>query len=133
MTSHRWRVEVTREDGHWLADVRGLEGAHTYAPNLTALDKYVREVIILAADLPDDAASELEIDYRYDVDDDAVLEALALQAKRRELEVATAELQRSTREVAKELAAHGFSVRDAGPLLGVSPGRISQVREEVDA
>lgn len=45
-------VHVTREGHQWLAEVPGLEGTQTYAPNLTALDRYVREIIVLAEDLP---------------------------------------------------------------------------------
>ena len=51
---------VAREDGHWLADVPDLVGAHTYARSLPIL------VIMLAADLPDEAMSGLVLDYRYE-------------------------------------------------------------------
>jgi len=60
-----YRVAVTREDGHWLADVPDLQGAHTYARSLPGLDQAVREVIVLAADLPDEAMPKLVIDYDY--------------------------------------------------------------------
>jgi hypothetical protein len=53
--SGTYRVIITREDGLWLADVPSLQGAHTYARSLPALDQAVREVVVLAADLPDDA------------------------------------------------------------------------------
>jgi predicted RNase H-like HicB family nuclease len=46
-------VVLTREDGHWLADVPELQGAHAYARNLPSLDQAVREVIVLAARLLD--------------------------------------------------------------------------------
>ena len=54
-----YRVMATREDDAWLADVPELPGAHTFARTLPALDKAVREVIVLAADLPD-AKNDLE-------------------------------------------------------------------------
>jgi predicted RNase H-like HicB family nuclease len=50
-----YRVIVTREDDAWLADVQDLEGAHTWAMSLPALHENIREVITLAAQLPDDA------------------------------------------------------------------------------
>ena len=61
------RVMATREDDAWLADVPELPGAHTFARTLPALDKAVREVIVLAADLPDDVMGHLTLtwDYRY--------------------------------------------------------------------
>lgn len=57
-----YQVHVTREGDQWLADVPELEGTQTYAPNLTALDRYVREAIVLA-DLPDEAMTGLELTY----------------------------------------------------------------------
>jgi predicted RNase H-like HicB family nuclease len=62
-----YRVHVTREDGQWLADVPELEGTHTYAASLTALDRHVREAIVLGADLPDDAMAGLDLVYSYDL------------------------------------------------------------------
>ena len=59
MSEQGYRVVVTREDGSWLADVPGLEGAHTYARSLPALDRAVREVVVLAAGLIARLASNL--------------------------------------------------------------------------
>lgn len=56
-----YHVHVTREGDQWLADVPELEGSQTYASSLTALDRYIREVIVLGADLPDDAMNELAL------------------------------------------------------------------------
>lgn len=60
-----YRVVVTREGRNWLADVPDLEGARTWGRNLPSLDRYVREVIILADDLPDEAGPEMVLDYEY--------------------------------------------------------------------
>lgn len=54
-------VHVTREDHAWLGEVLGLPGAHTFAPSLSALERAVREVIVLAADLSDDAEPTLDL------------------------------------------------------------------------
>src|ERR1035437_10516867 len=75
-----YRVVVTREDGHWLADVPGLAGAHTYARSLPALDQAVREVVVLAADLADEAMPGLALDYDYRTGD-AGLDATALEGR----------------------------------------------------
>lgn len=53
-----YEVKVTREDGSWLADVPAVPGAHTFARSLAGLARSVREVIILMADLDDDATPE---------------------------------------------------------------------------
>ncbi len=57
-----YRVVITREDGHWLAEVPSLKGAHTFARSLPALDQAVREVVVLAADLPDEAIRGLALE-----------------------------------------------------------------------
>jgi predicted RNase H-like HicB family nuclease len=50
-----YRVIVTREGEAWLSDVPELEGVHTWAESLPVLHESIREVIILGAQLPDDA------------------------------------------------------------------------------
>jgi DNA-binding NarL/FixJ family response regulator len=121
-------VVVTRENGMWLADVPGLEGAHTYARSLPSLDQAVREVIVLAADLPDEAMLELVLDYRYDTGDPE-LDATALEVRRlrRKADELSAEVAARTGQAAVELVARGLSVRDVASLLGISPQRVSQL------
>lgn len=121
-------VVVTREDGVWLADVPGLEGAHTYARSLPSLDQAVREVIVLAADLPDEAMRGLVLDYRYETGDPE-LDATALEVRRlrRQADELAAEVAARTGQAAVELVARGLSVRDVASLLGISPQRVSQL------
>ncbi|MHB1596565.1 MAG: type II toxin-antitoxin system HicB family antitoxin [Streptosporangiaceae bacterium] len=128
MSERGYRVVVTREDGHWLADVPELEGAHTYARSLPALDQAVREVIVLAADLPDEAMPGLVLDYRYDTGDPE-LDATALEVRRlrRQADELAAAVAARTGEVAAQLVARDLSVRDVAALLGISPQRVSQL------
>ena len=123
-----YAVVVTREDGHWLADVPTLQGAHTYARSLPALDQAVREVIVLAADLPDEAMGGLVLDYRYDTGDpDLDATALEVRRLRRQADELAAAVTARTGEVAAQLVARGLSVRDVAALLGISPQRVSQI------
>lgn len=128
MSERGYRVVVIREDGHWLADVPELEGAHTYARSLPALDQAVREVIVLAADLPDEAMPGLVLDYRYDTGDPE-LDATALEVRRlrRQADELAAAVAVRTGEVAAQLVARDLSVRDVAALLGISPQRVSQL------
>ena len=128
MSGQLHEVVVTREDGLWLADVPGLEGAHTFARSLPSLDQAVREVIVLAADLPDEAMPGLVLDYWYDTGDPE-LDATALEVRRLRLQAdeLAAEVAARTRQAAVELVARGFSVRDVASLLGISPQRVSQL------
>jgi hypothetical protein len=93
--NRNYLVVATREDDHWLAHIPGLQGAHTYARSLPALDRAVREVIVLAADLPDEALPELVIDYDYHTGEPDV-------------DTAAAEVRRLRRQ-ADKLAAHRHS------------------------
>lgn len=128
MSETSYGVVVTREDGHWLADVPALAGAHTYARSLPALDQAVREVIVLAADLPDEAMPGLVLDYRYDTGDpDLDATALEVRRLRRQADELAAVVTARTGEVAAQLVARGLSVRDVAALLGISPQRVSQL------
>lgn len=125
---HAYRVIVTREDNVWLANVPELAGAHTYARSLPALDRAVREVVVMATDLPDKDMPTLRLTYIYGTGDaelDAVTaEVRALRARAEEFSsAATAR----TNDAAALLVRRGLSVRDAAALLGVSPQRISQI------
>jgi len=130
MSDATYRVVVTREDSAWLADVPDLEGAHTFARSLAGLDRSVREVIVLAADLPDDAMGGLRLDYRFQTGDAAVDdvagEVRALRAKADELATTAS---RRTAEAARQLVEHGLSVRDTALALGISPQRVSQLTD----
>ena len=128
MSERAYRVVVTREDGHWLADVPGLEGAHTYARSLPALDQAVREVVVLAAGLPDEAMPGLLVDYDYHTGDPELdTTALEIRRLRREADELAAAATARTGQAAAQLAARGLSVRDIAALLGISPQRVSQL------
>ena len=128
MNAQSYRVVVTREDSHWLADVPELQGAHTYARNLPTLDQAVREVIVLAADLPDEAMPELVIDYDYHTGDPELdTTAMEVRRLRRQADELAATAAAQTEQAAIRLVARGLSVRDAAALLGISPQRVSQL------
>ena len=60
------RSTVTREGSDWLAEVKGIQaGAHTHARTLQGLDTYVREIIVLGADLQDGAEKDLRVGYHF--------------------------------------------------------------------
>jgi len=123
-----YRVVVTREGAHWLADVPGLAGAHTYAGNLLALDGAVREVIALVEDLPDGAEPALDLDWDFSaLDDPAIPEAVGVAQRRRALDNERRALAAQTHELANAFLGRGWSVRDVAGVLGVSPGRVSQL------
>lgn len=128
MNQQDYLVEVTREGEDWLADVPGLQGAHTFARSLQTLDRYVREVIVLAADLPDDAADSLRLDWRIDTGDVVLDDQLEeLRRERQRLNDARHRVEHDTAELAGHLGHAGFSVRDVAVLTGLSRARAQQL------
>ena len=128
--SETYRVVVTHEDHAWLADVPELAGAHTYARNLESLDRYVREVIVLAADLPDDAPVDLAWEYHTGNDErDGILSRL--RGKRAYAEQLTQEVAQESARAVRALASN-FSLRDSAALVGVSRARAQQLRVAED-
>jgi hypothetical protein len=123
-----YHVVVTREAGSWLADVPELEGTHTWGRNLIALQKAVREAIVLAEDLPTFQAPSLVLDLVYRTGDEELdAKAAELRCERVRLAGVEAALLRLTEELARDVERRGLSVRDAAALLGVSPQRIAQI------
>jgi predicted RNase H-like HicB family nuclease len=128
MSEHIYRVVVTREDGAWLADVPELEGAHTYARTLPALDRAVREVIVMAADRPDEDMPLLRLAYDYRTGDPEVdVTAAEVRTLREQADQLAASATVRTSAAAELLVAHGLSVRDVAAILGISPQRVSQI------
>ena len=74
-------VNVTRERDAWLADVPDVPGAHTFARSLSALQRSVREVIVLMTDRPDDALDDFDLDVRYEIGDSSAAVAAARRAR----------------------------------------------------
>jgi hypothetical protein len=130
-----YRVVVRRdpEDARfWLADVDGLDGAHTSSRSLASLDRYVREVIVLAADLPDDAEAGLILTWGYRTGDAvADQQTEEVRQRRSELDEAIRAPAGQTAELARRLVTQdGFSIREAAALLSTSPARIDQMVQE---
>lgn len=123
-----YKVVVTREGGQWMADVPSVPGAHTFASSLGGLRRSVREVIVLMEDLPDYAEPDVEL--RFEVDEDAVRAAVELAERREALARAEAALRTQTFDAIRALKAAGHSVRDVAALVGVTPGRVSQIAPE---
>jgi hypothetical protein len=122
-----YTVRVTREHDAWLADVVGLEGAHTFARTLGALDGHVREVIALVENLEDGAEAALHVRYEYRNMPDDFIEATRVGDRRAELGAEQALVAERTEVVARRLVAAGVSMRDIAVVLRMSPGRVSQI------
>ena len=65
MTRAVYRVFVTREGDDLLATVPSLPGAHTFGRTLADLDTNVREVVVLATDLPEESMGSFDLDWQF--------------------------------------------------------------------
>lgn len=129
-TNPTYLVVVTREGDDWLADVPELTGAHTFARSLAGLDRAVREVIVMAADRPDEAMPDLQLDYSFSTGD-TVLDTTAASVRklRARADSLAAEASNRTAEAARLLTSRGLGVRDTAAVLGISPQRVSQLTD----
>jgi|SRR5215470_5236342 len=112
---------VCRRAGNWWAiSVPEIKGVHTQARRLDQVEAMVRDAIALFLDVAPDT---LAIEVRPEVPAEAT-EAVAARKAAREAETWADKL---TRSAAAALLAKGYTVRDAGALLDISPQRVSQL------
>ncbi len=115
-----YTVKCRRVGGWWAISVPRLKGVHSQARRLEKVEAMAREAIGLMLDV-DPATVEVKV-----VPDVPEQVRKALRA-RREARDAERAAEQATRRAAAELIAAGYTVRDAGSLLELSPQRISQL------
>ncbi len=112
---------VCRRSGNWWAvSIRELKGVHTQARRLDQVPDMARDAIALMLEAdPGEVQVTVEPEMPAPVED-----ALAARRAAREAERAAEE---ATAIAARQLLDEGYTIRDAGRLLGLSPQRISQI------
>ncbi len=130
MAPMTYTVEVTRDGDAWVADVRNLPGAHTFARNLPTLFSSVDEVIRLVTNLPDNTS--IDVSYTFATDDELVQTAADLGIRREQAQVMHDQLADEAQANIAQLTDHGYSVRDISGLLHMSPGRVSQIAKTLE-
>lgn len=115
-----YRVVCRRSGGWWAISVPDLKGVHSQVRRLDQVPDMAREAIALMLDV---APETIQVEVSPEVPS-PVSEALeARRAARLAEEIA----DRTTAAAARVLLDDGFTVRDVGALLGLSPQRISQI------
>lgn len=120
-----YTVSATRSGAWWAINAAIPQASvHTQSRRLDRVEEAAREAIALALDVPSDSFDvDVEVHLPQEVDDfvHAVNDMTALTDALQSLSL------QLRRQVAAQLQALGYSVRDSGQLLGVSAQRISQL------
>jgi predicted RNase H-like HicB family nuclease len=112
---------VCRRSGDWWAiSVPEIKGLHTQVRRLDQAEDMARDAIALMLDVARDT---------FDVEVSPELPARVEDAlaARREAREAEERADAATGAAAHQLLEDGYTVRDAGRMLGLSPQRISQI------
>ena len=122
-----YQVEVTREDGLWVADIWGPElgPAATDTVHFADLETEVRDLI---AGLTDTDPSDFGLTWRYNI---AGADMTSTIGRLLEAEVglqqATQAYDEARRAALRELAGTGLSQAAIGDVLGISHQRVHQL------
>ena len=112
---------ICRRSGSWWAiSVPELKGVHTQARRLDQVAAMTQEAIALMLDV-DPAGVEVIVQPELP---GTVSFAIEARNAAREAEQAA---EQATAAAVRSLISDGYTVRDAGALLGLSPQRISQI------
>ncbi|MGH3814701.1 MAG: hypothetical protein ACRDUV_20015 [Pseudonocardiaceae bacterium] len=112
--------------GRWLVHIAEEPRCHTWARSYAAARREIRDAAELWLDELGVASID-NLDIRDEVRIAGVAQARELAEAREELTRRLADVRAKVDEVARGLVAEGVSVRDVADLLGLSPGRVSQV------
>ncbi len=116
----RYTARCTRVGEWWATSVPELRGVHTQARRLDQVEDMARDAIALMLEVP---ADSFDIEVMPEVPD----EVSTAPRARDELREAEQAANTATERAARWLIEHGYTVRDAGRLLGLSPQRVSQI------
>lgn len=126
MNVMRYTATVSRDKNAWTAQCVEHPQAHTWARSLIQLRTAIKEAILLAADLPDDAAFGVDLVADASVPAD-LADALWLGNRRMALLAEQEQVSASASGSAKSLTRCGYSTRDVAGALAISAGRVSQL------
>ena len=112
--------------GWWAITVHGVLDTtiHTQAKRIDRIEYMARDAIALGLDAPPDS---FDLTVTFEIDPQ--LQALIDEAKAASRTAQAAQIQAThkTKSAVELLHEQGFSTRDTGALIGLSPQRISQL------
>lgn len=123
-----YQARAFREGAWWAIDIPELDLA-TQARRLDQAEHMVRDVIATWLEVAPDSFSVFVVP---ELDSEVSKAAVAVRKATRDAAAAVEAAAVSTRAFAADLLRKGYTVRDAGAILGVSPQRISQLTANVE-
>jgi predicted RNase H-like HicB family nuclease len=120
-----YAVVARRSGGWWAISVPELKGVHSQARRLDQVDWMARDAIALFLDVPPDS-------FEVVVEPEVPHEVSHALAERRAAREAEQRADSATALAVDRLITAGFTVRDAGRMLGLSPQRVSQISHASD-
>ncbi|MGW4464189.1 hypothetical protein [Micromonospora sp. NPDC004704] len=121
-----YTATCTRSGNWWSITVPELPGVFTQARRLDQVEAMARDAIAVLLDV---SPKSFDIEIHPDVPSE-VTTARRARAKLAEAEQSA---EQATLKAAKALLEKGYTVRDAGSLLGISPQRVSQLTTQKQA
>lgn len=112
-----------RSGSWWSVSVPEIKELHSQARRLDQVEDMARDAIALMLDVP---AERFAVEVRPELPPAA---ARAVEARRAAKDAAK-EAEEGTTQAVRELLGDGFTVRDIGAMLGLSPQRISQITHQ---
>lgn len=112
-------AKCVRSDGWWAIEVPEVKGVFSQARRLDQVDAMVSDAVGLALDI-DPATVKVSIEY-----DSPEVDAVRIQQE--QAQHAAEEAQRAVRSLVTRLQADGYTIRDIGTMLEVSPQRVQQL------
>lgn len=119
MSTPKYSATVSREGNTWTVQCLEYPQAHTWAKTLIELRTAIREAIILAADLEEDAIFSVDLLADASVPKD-LADALAIGNERAALQAQQESTSLMANESARGLTSRGYNTRDVAGALVLS-------------
>ncbi len=125
MSEHpTYRAHAVRSGRWWAVDIREVPGAFTQARRLDQVETMARDMLALLLQSPPDS---FDVAVDADVPEPLVTKVEELRSLRERAAAAEEEAARTATALVSAMLVEGFTVRDAGRILGISYQRASQL------
>lgn len=116
----KYTAECVRSGNWWAITVPEIKGVFSQARRLDQVEAMAREAIALMLNV---SPNTFDVEVKPEVPG----EVARARKARTELRRAEESAEEATKSAARALLEKGYTVRDAGKLLGISPQRVSQL------